>query len=60
MIEIPEAKILSMQINETVTGKRIKNVATLQSSHKFAWFNKEPQDYNNLLAGKVVNGAEAV
>jgi len=60
MIEIPEAKVLSMQLNETVAGKRIKNVTALQSPHKFAWFNRDPQDYNNLLAGKVVTKAEAV
>lgn len=60
MIEIPEAKVLSMQINETITGKRIKNVVSLQSPHKFAWLNRDPQDYNNLLEGKVVTKAESV
>ena len=60
MIEIPEANVLSMQLNETVTGKRINNVTTLQSPHKFAWFNKDPQNYKSMLIGKAVTKAEAV
>ena len=60
MIEIPEANVLSMQLNETVTGKRIKNVTTLQSPHKFAWFYKDPENYKSMLIGKVVTKAEAV
>jgi formamidopyrimidine-DNA glycosylase len=60
MIEIPEANVLSMQLNKTVTGKRINNVTTLQSPHKFAWFNKDPKNYKNMLIGKVVTKAEAV
>lgn len=60
MIEIPEANVLSMQLNKTVTGKRINNVTTLQSPHKFAWFNKDPQNYKNMLIGKVITKTEAV
>ncbi|NLB32198.1 MAG: endonuclease VIII [Tissierellia bacterium] len=60
MIEIPEAKVLSMQLNETVTGKGIRNVTTLQSLHKFAWFYKDPENYKSMLIGKVINRAEAV
>lgn len=60
MIEIPEAVVLAKQINETIVGKRIKNVLAAQSPHKFAWFNGNPQEYNNLLEGKLINNAEAV
>ncbi|MDF2949688.1 MAG: glycosylase/AP lyase, DNA-binding, partial [Sedimentibacter sp.] len=60
MIEIPEAAILSIQLNETIAGKRIKNVEVLQSPHKFAWFYKDPQDYKSKLLEKVVTKAEAV
>jgi formamidopyrimidine-DNA glycosylase len=60
MIEIPEASTLSMQLNKTVAGKRIKDVIASQSPHKFAWFNNDPQDYKSMLSGKVITGAEAV
>lgn len=60
MIEIPEASTLSMQLNKTVEGKRIKDVIASQSPHKFAWFNNDPQDYKSMLSGKVITRAEAV
>jgi formamidopyrimidine-DNA glycosylase len=60
MIEIPEASTLSMQLNKTVAGKRIKDVIASQSPHKFAWFNNDPQDYKSMLSGKVITRAEAV
>jgi formamidopyrimidine-DNA glycosylase len=57
MIELPEAAILAKQINETATGKRIKKVIAAQSPHKFAWYYGDPQEYNGLLAGKVISTA---
>jgi len=60
MIEIPEAAVLSMQINKIVAGKKISNVIASHSPHKFAWFNKDPQDYNNMLSAKIITHAEAV
>jgi len=42
MIELPEAFVLSRQINETVSGKTIKNVIAAQSPHKFAWYSGDP------------------
>lgn len=59
MIEIPEAIVLSRQINETVQGKKINNVAAAQSPHKFAWYYGDPEGYKNLLVGRTVNGASA-
>ncbi len=38
MIEAPEARILCRQLNETVRGKKITDVYTQFSPHKFAWF----------------------
>jgi formamidopyrimidine-DNA glycosylase len=59
MIELPEAKVLAKQINETVTGKRIKKVIAAQNPHKFAWYSGDPQKYNGLLAGKAIGTAES-
>jgi formamidopyrimidine-DNA glycosylase len=57
MIELPEAAILAKQINETVVGKKIKNVIAAQTTHKLAWYFGDPQEYKGLLTGKVVDRA---
>ncbi len=59
MIELPEAAVLAKQINQTLTGKRIRQAIANQSPHKFAWYNGDPAEYNDRLAGKVLAGAQA-
>jgi formamidopyrimidine-DNA glycosylase len=54
MIEIPEAVVLARQLNETIKGKRIKEVVAASSPHKFAWFFGEPSEYGALLRGRVI------
>jgi len=54
MLEIPESKVMSLQIEETLAGKRIVDVKNATSPHKFAWFNGDPKEYGNLLAGKQI------
>jgi formamidopyrimidine-DNA glycosylase len=55
MIELPEAAVLAKQINETVGGKKIKNVIAAQSPHKLAWYFSDPQEYKSLLTGKIIS-----
>src|SRR5512136_1478610 len=57
MIELPEASVLAKQVNEIVTGKKIKKVIAAQNPHKFAWYHGDPQDYHSFLAGKVIGAA---
>jgi formamidopyrimidine-DNA glycosylase len=52
MIEAPEALYLCEQLNKTVKGKRITNVFTLFTPHKFAWFSGSPDEYAEWLTGK--------
>jgi len=54
MIELPEAIVLSHQMNEAIKGKRIKEVLAAGSPHKFAWFFGEPSEYGKLLRGCVL------
>lgn len=54
MIELPESRNLADQINETLKGKKIQNVAANKSPHKFAWFTGDPLSYHSLLAGKSI------
>ena len=57
MIELPEAAVISRQINESLAGKKVMNVIAAQSPHKFAWFHGDPHGYHSLFSGKVVEGA---
>lgn len=57
MIELPEASSIARQLNETIIGKRIINVAAAQHPHKFAWYYGDPQGYYELLYDKVVERA---
>lgn len=54
MIELPEAKVLSQQSNETISGKTIQGTVTAQTPHKFAWYSGEPAGYGGMLIGKTV------
>jgi formamidopyrimidine-DNA glycosylase len=59
VIELPEAAVLAEQINETVAGKKIKNVIAAQTPHKLAWYFGDPQEYKSLLASKIVSRARS-
>ena len=59
MLELPEAAVVAHQMNEAICGKRIMNVITDHSPHKFAWYYGDPHKYHELLAEKTVGRAEA-
>ncbi len=55
MLEIPESRVISLQANDLLTGKRIVNVFNATSPHKFAWYNGDPASYHQFLAGRQVS-----
>jgi len=57
MIELPEAVVISKEINDTLSGKPIIEVIAAKSPHKFAWYHKDPRDYNELLVNKSIQSA---
>lgn len=59
MIELPEAAILVKELNETIGGRKIKNVIAARTPHKFAWYFGDPQKYGELLTGKTIDRAAA-
>jgi len=59
MLEIPEVIVLSRQLNQTIKGKRIKEVIAASSPHKFAWFYRDPSAYSALLCGRIIGDAHA-
>ena len=57
MLEIPESKVISLQANDILTGKKIVEVYPATNTHKFAWFNGDPAEYHQLLAGRRILSA---
>ncbi len=57
MIEIPEAAVLSRQIQESCRGKKIQFAAANASPHKMAWYAGDPDQYSRMLTGKSIQGA---
>lgn len=60
MIELPEAVVMAEQINNTLLGKKILCVIANHTPHTFAWYTGNPENYNSLLAGKIIHDAEAI
>lgn len=59
MLEIPESRTISKQLNDTIQGKVIANVKANDSPHKFAWYFGDPEEYHNLLVGKQIGDSIA-
>jgi len=57
MFELPEYTILAKQINATLTGKTVKAGSLGNSPHKFVWYNRKPEEFAQLTAGKVIGAA---
>jgi len=55
MIELPEAIVISKQIDETLTGKSIKSAIRGQNPHKFAFIGKHSdEEVSQILKGKKI------
>lgn len=52
MLEIPEAAVISKQMEATIAGKTAMWAEAGRSSHKFTWFTKDPAEYKALLNGR--------
>lgn len=60
MLELPEARCISQQLNQAVQGKKITEIIAAQSPHKFAWFAGDPKDYPGKLLNKTFGPAENI
>lgn len=58
MLELPEVLARTAELRESVVGKTVDKVLPPSKSHKFCWYNGEPEAYHTALAGKKVSGAE--
>lgn len=59
MFELPEYIVLADQINEFMSGKRIRSGELGNSPHKFVWYNRTPEEFSELTEGKCIGTASA-
>jgi len=59
MFEIPETHTLARQMRATLTGKTVQIGRLGNSPHKFVWYNRSPEEFAQLTAGKLVGEARA-
>jgi formamidopyrimidine-DNA glycosylase len=59
MLEIPESHTIAEQLNEAIKGKKIITVATGNYPHKFALYYDDPNEYDDLLKGKIIEKISA-
>jgi formamidopyrimidine-DNA glycosylase len=57
MLELPEALVISQQLNQTIRGKKISAVAAAQTPHKLTWYKGDPQQYPQMLAANIIGTA---
>ncbi len=60
MLEIPECLVIARQLNKTAKNKKILNVRTNTSPHRFAFYFGDPDLYDGFLKGKIIGGARAI
>lgn len=54
MFELPEMIVLAKQMNSTLRGKVIRRGRLGNSPHKFVWYNRSHDEFEQLTKGKVV------
>lgn len=60
MLEIPESYTLAKQLNQKIKGKIISYVKANHSPHSFAWYHGKPEDYDELLSGKIIGNSNPI
>ncbi len=59
MFELPEYVTLARQMNETLRGKTVQKGQLGNSPHKFVWYNRSSEEFEQLTAGRSVGKAHA-
>jgi len=60
MFEIPEIVNFARQMNDTLKGKTIKTGHLGNSPHKFVWYNRTPQEFEQITRNKQVGEARTL
>jgi formamidopyrimidine-DNA glycosylase len=57
MIELPEALIIAKQMSQTLQGKQVRAAVRGNVPHKWAFYNRPPEEYASILQGKTMGEA---
>ena len=60
MFEISEMINFKKQMEENLSGKRIIEGSLGNSPHKFVWYNRKPEEFSRLVAGKKVGSIRVI
>ena len=58
MLEIPESKTISLQAGSALVSRRITEVISATSPHKFAFYCGDPAEYAKLLTGRHIKSTK--
>jgi formamidopyrimidine-DNA glycosylase len=59
VFELPELTTIASQMSDTLEGKAIAEGLLGNTPHKFVWYNREPDEFAELVRGKRVGRAHA-
>jgi formamidopyrimidine-DNA glycosylase len=59
MFELPEVLTLASQANETLRDRIIRSGSLGNKPHKFVWYDRSPEEFERLTAGKRIGRAHA-
>jgi formamidopyrimidine-DNA glycosylase len=59
MIELPEALTIARQMTHELAGRRIATAVQGSSPHKFAFLSGSPEEYKEILEGRVLGETTA-
>jgi formamidopyrimidine-DNA glycosylase len=59
VFELPEMITLASQMNETLAGRIVRSGGLGNSPHKFVWYNRSEDEFNQLTQGKQFGKAYA-
>ena len=57
MIELPEATVIARQMTVGLKGKKVESCIRGNSPHKFAFYNRPPEEYEAILKSKTMGSA---
>lgn len=59
MFELPEVATLAAQVSATLTGRVVRAGSLGNRPHRFVWYNRTPDEFAALTAGRRVGAARA-
>jgi formamidopyrimidine-DNA glycosylase len=59
MFELPETITLASQLTAALAGRTVRHGSLGNVTHKFVWYNRSPEEFAGLVAGRRIGAASA-